>query len=343
MSRDPIVIKLGGDALASPERIAQAARRVARRRSEGPVVAVVSARRGVTDHLLGLVGEVQAAVGGSGRAAAEADRAVATGEVVAAALLAVALRRLNVNAISLDAREAGLRGGGRPGRAHIRSVSPARIARLLEDDVVPVVTGFQGWKRNRVVTLGRGGTDLTAVAIGVALKARRVELVKEVPGLLTADPKSVAEARAIPEAGHGFLSALAGAGSRVIQAEAAHLAERHGLTLEFHALDSEYPLTTIRPEGPTRPVRAVATALQGEDVGLVTALASHPLEDPARVADELKAALAEAGIPVLDTLPAANGLRFAVPAPLLSLAARALHSRFVDHAATAGGQVRRAS
>jgi aspartate kinase len=104
----PVVVKLGGDALATPERIATAARQLARRQALGPVVAVASARRGVTDHLLGLVAAVErAAASGPATAAghAAADRAVASGEVVSAALVALALERLGVQAVALDARE----------------------------------------------------------------------------------------------------------------------------------------------------------------------------------------------------------------------------------------------
>lgn len=343
MSGSTVVIKLGGDALASPERIAAAARRVAHRAAAGPVIAVVSARRGVTDHLLGLVDQVRNATGGGQGDPVESDRAVAAGEVVSAALLALALTQSGVPAVSLDARQAGLRSTGRSGHAHIRAVAAGRLRRLLESGTVPVVTGFQGWHEGRVVTLARGGTDVTAVAIAVAVGAQRVEFVKDAPGLLSADPKVVPEARAIPEASHGFLSALAAAGARVIHPEAARLAERNHLPLEFHALEGERALTVIRGDDPERPLHAVAASPAENGVVLVTALTTRPPAERAQLTDSLRKALGDAGLPILDVLPGANGPRFAVPAALAPLATRALHTVFLEHTTTTGDHVRRAS
>jgi aspartate kinase len=234
----PLVVKLGGDALASPERIVAAARRLAERRGAAPVVAVASARRGVTDHLLGLVERVReagipgATVGGL----AAADRAAAAGEIVAASLLVLALDGLGIPAVTLDAREAGLASTGHAGRARLTAVRPARVQALLGRGVVPVVAGFQGWHRGRVTTLGRGGSDTTAVALASALGAAECELVKETGGVLTADPGLVPEAERIPAASHRFLSELASAGARVIHHPAAAWAEREALPLRFTAL-----------------------------------------------------------------------------------------------------------
>ena len=234
----PFVVKLGGDALASPERIVAAARRQAERRRTGPVVAVASARRGVTDHLLDLVEQVRdsalspATAGGL----AAADRAAAAGEIVAASLLVLALDGLGVPAVALDAREAGLASTGHAGRARLTAVKPARVQALLGRGMLPVVAGFQGWHRGRVTTLGRGGSDTTAVALASALGAAECELVKETGGVLTADPKLVPGAERIPAASHRFLSELASAGARVIHHPAAAWAEREALPLRFTAL-----------------------------------------------------------------------------------------------------------
>ena len=171
-----------------------------------PVVAVASARRGVTDHLLGLVEQVREAIGvdgappAAGRAAA--DRAVASGELVAASLLAVALADLGVPAVVLDAREAGLGSDGHAGGATLTRLRSDRLRRLLDRGVTPVVTGFQGWHRGRITTLGRGGSDITAVALAAALSAEACELVKEPGALHTADPRLVPEARPLRRATH---------------------------------------------------------------------------------------------------------------------------------------------
>jgi aspartate kinase len=345
MSEPPVVVKLGGDALASPPRIAAQARRLARRAGEGPVLAVASARRGVTDHLLGLANEVAAHAGGSapGRCGrpgqAERDRAVASGEVVSAALLALALNQLGVPAISLDAREAGVLSRGRVGATRIHAVIPRRLSRLLSQGVIPVVTGFQGWQRGRVATLGRGGTDASAVALAVALGSSRTIFVKQAPGLRTADPRIVPDAALIPEASHDFLSALTGAGSRVVQAEAAALAERSGVPLEFWSLDGEAPESLVRRGATGSGLRAVATEV-GEAEGRVTVLAGSP-GGLVHESEQLREALIAAGIPCRDIQPAANGLRFIVAAALAGEATRALHAAFVSR--RSGSSTRRAS
>jgi aspartate kinase len=258
----PAVVKLGGDALATPERIAAAAERVVRRRQERPAVVVASARRGVTDHLLALVEQVRAAtargveVSIAGRIAA--DRAVASGEVVAASLLAAALEHVGVPAVVLDAREAGLVSDGRVGGATLRHVRPARLERLLAAGTVPVVAGFQGWYRGRVTTLGRGGSDITAVTLAAVLGAAWCELVKEPGALHTADPRLVPEARPVDRAGHRFLTELAWSGARVIHHLAAERAEREGVALRFTSLHADgEPTTDVSKTWRLEPVESV--------------------------------------------------------------------------------------
>lgn len=261
MSRRLLVLKFGGESLASPELIAAAARRVAEVGSERPVAVVVSARRGVTDHLLGLVTEVGEATWAEDAPPADlssaADRALASGEIVSASLLALALTRLGVLAEPLDAREAGLHSDGAHSRARLAIIRPQRIARLLGAGVVPVVAGFQGWHRGRLTTLGRGGSDITAVELAVALGASACEFIKDARGIETADPRQVPGARTIPLASHQFLRELARSGSRVIHPAAALAAERQGLPLAFTPLKSGEPATRIIA-GPLRGVAACA-------------------------------------------------------------------------------------
>jgi aspartate kinase len=251
----PLVVKFGGDALALPERIAGAARQVGRRLAAGPVVVVASARRGVTDHLLGLVERVkensEPEGRGSGALAAAADRAVAAGEVVAASLLAVALNQLGIPAEVLDAREAGLRSDGEWARAQLTGVNPVRISRRLRRGITPVVTGFQGWHRGRTTTLGRGGSDTTAVALAAALGARQCELVKHHGGVFTADPNVVPEARLIPSISHRSLTELSAAGAKVMSLRAALVAEREAVPLRFSSLEDEATATDVSSEPST--------------------------------------------------------------------------------------------
>ena len=328
MSTRPIVVKLGGDALATPARIAAQARRLARWAEAGPVVAVASARRGVTDHLLGLVGEIEAVTGSENAtpdAHLEADRAVSSGEVVSAALLALALNRLGWHAVSLDAREAGILARGPRGDGRIRRIQAGRIRQLYERGIIPVITGFQGWQDGRVVTLGRGGSDTSAVALADALGAGQVVFVKDAAGLRTADPKLVPDTAPIHEAPHAFLTALTRAGAKVVHAHAAALTEAKGLPLEFWTLEGDEPASVVRHGVvPALPLRAAAvTPPLGETVD-VTVLGVEP-EARARVGARLEQELRASGVsePALSDLP--EGIRVTVPAALAGEALRIAH------------------
>lgn len=237
MSEALLVLKLGGDAVATPALIARAASLIARERATRPVVVITSARRGVTDHLLGLWHQVAAAAPQHATATSvAAERAIASGEVVTASLLAGALCRLAVDAVPLDAREAGIRGDGPVGAARIRRIRTRFLQRHLTAGRVPVVAGFQVDHRGHIRTLGRGGSDVTAVAIAAALGAGRCRFLK-LHGLRTADPKSRPDATPVGSIGYAALRTLLDGGAQVLHPDAARLAERHGVRLEFVALD----------------------------------------------------------------------------------------------------------
>lgn len=337
----PVVVKLGGDALATPGRIAAQARRLARWAGEGPLVVVASARRGVTDHLLALVSEVRSATEAGGWAAgeaatnaeAEAERALASGEVVSAALLALALNRLGVRAVSLDAREAGVLADGPAGAAWIERIHGEPTGQLLAAGVIPVVTGFQGWRRGRVATLGRGGSDISAVALGTALGASAVRFVKDAPGLRSADPKVVHDTTAIREAPHGFLTALTQAGSKVLHPEAAALAERHRLPLEFWSLDGDRAETRVHGEASADlPLRA-ATFQPGGASPVTVSVLGVALADLDGQGSALATELAATGLggATLEDWP--HGVRLQAPAPLAGAVVNILHRVVVQGAA----------
>jgi aspartate kinase len=363
----PLVVKFGGDALATPERIAAAARRVASRRTWRPVVAVASARRGVTDHLLGLVEQVRETLGvegdspAAGRAAAE--RAVASGELVAASLLALALAELGVPAVVLDAREAGLGSDGRAGGATLTRLRSGRLLRLLDRGVTPVVTGFQGWYRGRITTLGRGGSDITAVALASALDAEACELVKDPGALHTADPRLVLEAQPLRRATHRFVSEIALAGARVIHHAAATRAERDEVPLRFTSLHADgEPSTIIGPQAagialadylPTDAPNAddgyavvVGTGHYGidpatadpADVATVSLVSAQP--DAARLRATARAAAALAGVTLLRSVDRPYALAFLVPAGEGRSLTRTIHSA-VALAVSPGAPARR--
>ncbi len=316
MSEPLRVVKLGGDALASPERIAAAARWAAGERRHGPLVLVASARRGVTDHLLGLVNAVEAALpatAASDHAVAAAERAVAAGETVSASLLALALARLGVPAVAADAREAGIAAEGSAGGARLASVAADPLRRLLTDGVTPVVLGFQGWQGGRVATLGRGGSDTTAVAVAVALGAARCELIKDAGGVFSADPRIAPAARLLPRVPLRFLVQLAAAGAKVVHVAAAELAERHGVPLRLASLGAARE-TTVGGTA-TTPLHAVAARSGGcpthADSVAVTVV-SHGAGRLRPLHHHLHRAVRLAGIPLLGLRCGGEQLTFRV-------------------------------
>ncbi|HET6578609.1 MAG TPA: hypothetical protein VFG66_09810 [Gemmatimonadales bacterium] len=334
-----LVVKFGGDALATPERIAAAAHRVALRRRTHAVVAVASARRGVTDHLLGLVEQVREAMPGRGAPArggrAASDRAVASGELVAASLLAVALGELGIDAVVLDAREAGLHSTADAGGAALTTLRPGRLERLLARGRTPVVTGFQGWHRGRLTTLGRGGSDITAVALAGALGAESCELVKDPGALHTADPRLVPEARPIERATHRFLTEVARAGSRVIHYLAAAQAERDALPLRFTSLHGGgEPATEVGAiEDDTLALAVVVgdghhgmlpATVGGARVAAVSVVTASPDDRVQRATAE--AVVARTGVPVFRTVQREHAIGFLVPAADGGRILRALHA-----------------
>jgi len=194
---------------------------------------VVSAAGRSTDAILARAARV---TGGGAAAAAgrELDRALATGEDRSAALLALALAALGVSARSLRGGEAGLRAEGEFGAGRIAEVSGWRLFALLDAGIVPVVSGFQALREDgETVTLGRGASDATAVALAAALGAE-CHLITDVPAVFDRDPREDCAARPYGQLEHAQLAALADAGAKVVQAEAARLAQSAGVPLRVY-------------------------------------------------------------------------------------------------------------
>ena len=267
MTSPVIIRKYGGEALASPSRIRAAAEQVVECAANVPVVVVASARRGVTDHLLELVRDV-----GARRASRSADRVVAAGEIVSAALLAAAIERLGRTAVALDGREAGLVAAGDWASARLRRVQPRRIRLILSAGAIPVVAGFQARRRRGLATLGRGGSDLTAVALAGALGGA-CELVKDIPALHTADPKLCPGARPLAQVSHDFLVSLARAGARICHPRAAVVARLGKVPLRFTHFQDDAVGTVVSD----MPTEHVAVVLR-RDVALLTAEAVRPVD-----------------------------------------------------------------
>lgn len=260
MPRPPsgvVVDKFGGSVLRRPEDIAAAADVVARQRAAGlrPVV-VVSAFEGVTDAILtsatALLGPEADRLGHPAQAAEsavarETDRALATGEALSAALFALGLQARGMPSRSFSGPEAGIRTAAAHLGAELRRVLSRPLRAALADGLVPVVAGFQGvGTHGELTTLGRGGTDLTAVALAVALRADRCELFKDVGGISEADPHIVPAARLLPAVDALQLELLAALGSEIVHPVAVRRARRGRLELVVRALDDEAPRTIVR-------------------------------------------------------------------------------------------------
>lgn len=238
-SRDDslIVVKFGGAALATHARVRAAAVRVRSLRDAGhSLVVVASARGDTTDRLLRDIGAVDPSFQISTR---EADRVLATGEALSAALLASALAAVGVPAESVGPEDAVLVADGPFGSASLRELRPGRVERLLAHGVVPVVPGFQGIRADgELVTLGRGGSDVTAVFLASELNARECHLVKDVDGIYDRDPAVVADALRFDHLSFDGLVQLAEGGARVVHFDAALRARRDTVLLRVYRYDA---------------------------------------------------------------------------------------------------------
>jgi len=255
-----VVDKFGGSVLRRPEDIAAAVAAVAAQRAAGerPVV-VVSAFEGVTDAILGSAAVLLPDGGAALRQprqdagsplARETDRALATGEALSAALFALGLQARGIPARSFSGAEAGIRTAAAHLGAEVRRVLPRRLRDALADGLVPVVAGFQGiGTHGELTTLGRGGTDLSAVVLAVALRADRCELFKDTGGVMEADPQLVPSARFLPVVEALQLELLAELGSEIVHPVAVRRARRGRLSLVVRSLDVDEPRTEVRPRG----------------------------------------------------------------------------------------------
>jgi aspartate kinase len=241
-----VVQKYGGSSLADADRIRHVARRIARERTRGTdLVVVVSAMGDTTDHLIDLAGRIT-----DEPDPREMDLLLATGEHMSGTLVAMALHALELSAISLTGPQAGIFTDQRHGRARIANVDPARIRQELEAGKIVIVAGFQGATADshlegEVTTLGRGGSDTTAVALAASLSADRCEIYTDVEGIYTSDPRVVRDARLIPEIGYEEMLELAHQGAQVMQTRAVELGWVNGVAIAVRSTFSDHPGTLI--------------------------------------------------------------------------------------------------
>src|SRR5688500_17602850 len=349
MAGQLVVQKFGGSSLAEASRIRRVAQRIARARATGSdLVVVVSAMGDTTDELLALAGAITTEPDPR-----ELDMLLATGEHQSATLVSMALHALGVKAISLTGAQAGITTDASHGRARIANVEPRRVRAELDRGNVVIVAGFQGQKADatavghapgagdatgraepgETTTLGRGGSDTTAVALAAALRADRCQIFTDVRGIYTADPRLVGDARQLAVIGYEEMLELAQQGAQVMQVRAVELGWINGVEIEVLSSFEDAPGTLIREDPLVEQRNKVRGLAHDRNVAKVTLLA---VPDRPGVARSVFAPLADAGINV-DMIvqnvghDGATDLSFTVPRVELARAERVLDPRSEEH------------
>ncbi len=240
-----IVQKYGGSSVADVECMRRVARRIVKTRDAGNrVVVVVSAMGDTTDDLIELARKVHAEPNDR-----EMDMLMASGEQIAASVLAMALHAEGVAAVAMSGPQAGIQTDAVHLKAKITKIKPDRLLKALDREQVVVVAGFQGLNPSEdIATLGRGGSDTTAVALAAAIKADRCQILKDVDGVFTANPRVVPDARKVDEITYDEMLELASMGAEVLQSRAVEFAKKYGVVLEVMSSFNENPGTLVREE-----------------------------------------------------------------------------------------------
>jgi aspartate kinase len=257
-----LVMKFGGSSVADPEKIKHVARRLVEARERGVrVVATVSAMGDTTDALLELAGRVSPQPHPR-----ELDMLLSTGERIACALVAMAVHDLGHEAVSFTGSQAGIITDPVHTKAKIREITPVRVVEALDRGRIALVAGFQGFSRDTmdVTTLGRGGTDATAVALAAALGAS-CEIYSDVPGVFTADPRIVPEARKLDVVSYEEMLEMAASGAKVLMLRAVELARNHDVPIHARSTFSDGSGTWIEEaEGMEQPIVSAVTHAEDE-------------------------------------------------------------------------------
>src|SRR6266571_5644600 len=243
-----VVQKYGGTSVGKPERVQKVARRLLETQCQGcQVVAVISAMAGVTDNLLELAHQIS-----PHPTERELDILLSTGEHAAAALTAMAVNAIGGRAISLTGAQAGILTDRNHTKARIANISPKQIHELLSDDYIVIVAGFQGQTpEGETTTLGRGGSDITAIALAGALNAAACQIFTDVDGVFTCDPQIVKEAKKLDEVAYDELLEMASGGAKVMQSRAVEFAKKFGVEFEVRSSFSKSRGTVTKEESPS--------------------------------------------------------------------------------------------
>src|SRR4051812_20922224 len=303
-----VVMKFGGSSVAGAERIRRVARRIARERTGGSdLVVVVSAMGDTTDELLALAAAIT-----DDPDPRELDVLLATGEHQSATLVSMALQSIGVAAISLTGPQAGITTDGIYGRARIAGIDPRRVRAEIAAGKVVIVAGFQGMSVTpldglddaatpsevhavEITTLGRGGSDTTAVALAARLHAGRCQIFTDVSGIYTADPRIAGDARQLPIIGYEEMMELAHQGAQVMQVRAVELGWVNDVVIEVLSSFEDAPGTLIKEDALVEQRNKVRGLAHDRNVAKVTVVA---VPDRPGVARSIFDPLAEAGINV---------------------------------------------
>jgi aspartate kinase len=316
MENGTVVMKFGGTSVADAERLKRAAQRIVAKRESGHrVVAVLSARGKETDRLIADAREVSPHPDPR-----EMDMLLSTGERVSCALCAMAINDLGHRAISLTGSQAGIVTDTSHTRARILDVRADRIFTALDEDSIVLVAGFQGVSTARdVTTLGRGGSDTTAVALAAAVGAEVCEIYTDVPGVFSADPRIVPNARKLSFVSFEEMLEMAASGAGVLQLRSVEYARNHGVRIHCRSSFDDAPGTVVLSEEETM------------EQPLITAVTLMGVPDTPGLAGRVTTALADANVNIdmiVQGEPQTEGLRadmsFTIPRDDVDLAQGAL-------------------
>ncbi len=243
-----IVQKFGGTSMGSIERITNVARKVIQEISNGnKVVVVASAMSGETNRLVGLFNEALGDSTQTRETMAEYDSIVSTGEQVSCALLAVILNKMGYESRSMTGWQLGFETSPHHGSAIIETIQTGKLIELLEGGIIPIVTGFQGFSNEtgRQTTIGRGGSDTSAIAIAAALKAKRCDIYTDVDGVYTSDPRIVTNARKLNFVGHEEMLEMASSGAKVLEPRSVMIGMSHNVDIQVLSSFAQNPNNEI--------------------------------------------------------------------------------------------------
>jgi len=287
-----IVQKYGGTSVGSTEKIKAVAERIVETKKQGNnVVVIVSAMAGETDKLLGLADQIS-----PNPDEREMDLLLSSGERVSAALTAIAINELGFKSISLTGRQVGIITDDAHTKARIERITGKRVRQALKEGATPVIAGFQGITgTSDVTTLGRGGSDLTAVAVAAALKADLCEIYTDVDGVYTTDPNLVPEARKLDKISYDEMLELASLGAKVLQTRSVEFAKKYGVPVVVRSSFSNNPGTLVVKEDKEMEKVVVSGVAYDKNQAKITAIAVY---DRPGIAAKLFNAIADANIVV---------------------------------------------